>query len=75
MLCIHIGRVEWAGGALAKRGEFVAFPESLHMQPYAQAHEPRVNLALMAAGPLRRGLSNLNAAPASQGGTYRCVLC
>lgn len=42
VLCVHIGRVEWAGGALSKRCEFVAFPEALPMQPYSQVQSPKV---------------------------------
>lgn len=34
-LCLHVGRVEWAGGGLSKRAEHVAFPETLSMAPYA----------------------------------------
>ncbi|KAG6456471.1 ubiquitin carboxyl-terminal hydrolase 30 homolog [Manduca sexta] len=75
-LCLHVGRVEWSGGALCKRGEFVAFPETLCMAPYAAAHQPKVDLmSLVGEGRLRSGVAALNAAgagsPAGGGATYR----
>ncbi|KOB74672.1 Ubiquitin-specific protease [Operophtera brumata] len=76
VLCVHIGRVEWAGGALSKRCEFVAFPETLPMQPYSQVQSPKVDLTSMGSGPLRRGISHLNAgAGAGAGATYRLAAC
>lgn len=42
-LCLHVGRVEWRGGALSKRGEFVAFPEALAMAPYALVQQRQVS--------------------------------
>ncbi|XP_053610191.1 ubiquitin carboxyl-terminal hydrolase 30 homolog [Plodia interpunctella] len=44
-LCLHIARVEWAGGALSKRAEFVAFPETLAMAPYATLQPPSTPLS------------------------------
>ncbi|VVD00722.1 unnamed protein product [Leptidea sinapis] len=38
-LCLHISRVEWSVGGLSKRGDFVAFPETLCLAPYT-AHRP-----------------------------------
>ncbi|XP_047991651.1 ubiquitin carboxyl-terminal hydrolase 30 homolog [Leguminivora glycinivorella] len=53
-LCLHIGRVEWAGGALSKRTELVAFPETVAMAPYTQAPPPATDLvSLMSGGRLR----------------------
>ncbi|XP_072949685.1 ubiquitin carboxyl-terminal hydrolase 30 homolog [Epargyreus clarus] len=71
-LCLHVGRVEWAGGALSKRGEFVSFPETLSVAPYAVAQRPQPDLAsLISAGRLRAGLSALNAAAADERALYR----
>ncbi|XP_075977562.1 ubiquitin specific protease 30 [Anticarsia gemmatalis] len=67
-LCLHIGRVEWLGGALNKRGEFVAFPETLSMAPYAAVQQPKLDLvSLVGEGRLRCGLSTLNAAGGAGG--------
>ncbi|KAH9635494.1 hypothetical protein HF086_014987 [Spodoptera exigua] len=69
-LCLHIGRVEWLGGALNKRGEFVAFPETLNMAPYSAVQQPKqVDLmSLVGEGRLRAGLSALSAEGGAAGG-------
>ncbi|KAL0882788.1 hypothetical protein ABMA27_016336 [Loxostege sticticalis] len=77
-LCLHIGRVEWARGALSKRAEHVAFPETLSMAPYAHpVPAKQVDLvSLVSEGRLRSGLSALNADSASPGSDralYRLV--
>ncbi|XP_028162495.1 ubiquitin carboxyl-terminal hydrolase 30 homolog [Ostrinia furnacalis] len=70
-LCLHIGRVEWARGALSKRAEHVAFPEALSLAPYAHPTPPpvtvnQVNLAsLVSEGRLRSGLCAANTEAAS----------
>ncbi|KAJ8731076.1 hypothetical protein PYW07_004240 [Mythimna separata] len=67
-LCLHIGRVEWLGGALNKRGEFVAFPETLSMAPYSAVQQPKVDLvSLVGEGRLRCGLSALNSVETGAG--------
>uniref|UniRef100_A0A2A4JRN3 ubiquitinyl hydrolase 1 n=1 Tax=Heliothis virescens TaxID=7102 RepID=A0A2A4JRN3_HELVI len=67
-LCLHIGRVEWQGGALSKRGEFVAFPESLSMAPYSAVQQPKLDVSsLLGAGRVRAGLSALSAADSGAG--------
>ncbi|CAB3227370.1 unnamed protein product [Arctia plantaginis] len=61
-LCLHVGRVEWLSGALNKRSEFVAFPETLSMAPYAAVQQPKTELSsLVSGGRLRGGLAALNA--------------
>ncbi|CAK1580686.1 unnamed protein product [Parnassius mnemosyne] len=61
-LVLHIARVEWAGGELNKRGEFVAFPETLSMAPYTAVQQPQPELAsLIAEGRVRSGLASLDA--------------
>ncbi|CAH1638446.1 unnamed protein product [Spodoptera littoralis] len=69
-LCLHIGRVEWLGGALNKRGEFVAFPETLNMAPYSAVQQPKQVdlLSLVGEGRLRAGLSVLSAEGGAAGG-------
>ncbi|CAG9787004.1 unnamed protein product [Diatraea saccharalis] len=68
-LCLHVGRVEWAGGALAKRGEHVAFPETLSMAPYAQLPQPKMDLvSLVNERRLRTGISALNAGAGAEAG-------
>ncbi|KPI95787.1 PREDICTED: ubiquitin carboxyl-terminal hydrolase 30 homolog [Papilio xuthus] len=49
-LCLHVARVEWSGGGLSKRGEFVAFPETLNMAPYAARQQPQSELAALLGG-------------------------
>ncbi|PZC85884.1 ubiquitin carboxyl-terminal hydrolase 30 homolog [Helicoverpa armigera] len=67
-LCLHIGRVEWQGGALSKRGEFVAFPETLSMAPYSAVQQPKLDVSmLVGAGRVRAGLSALSAAESGAG--------
>ncbi|KAJ0176369.1 hypothetical protein K1T71_007548 [Dendrolimus kikuchii] len=67
-LCLHIGRVEWSGGALNKRGEYVSFPETLSMAPYSAVQQPKMDLvSLVGEGRLRSGLCALNA-PEGGGG-------
>ncbi|CAH2048921.1 unnamed protein product, partial [Iphiclides podalirius] len=67
-LCLHVARVEWAGGELSKRAEFVAFPETLNMAPYAVRHQPQPELAtLVGEGRLRSGLAALSVAGAEAG--------
>ncbi|CAH0715218.1 unnamed protein product, partial [Brenthis ino] len=61
-LVLHIARVEWRGGGPAKRGDHVAFAETLSMAPYAQQQRPQTELsALLGSGRLRGGLSVLRA--------------
>ncbi|KAJ2938023.1 hypothetical protein O0L34_g14474 [Tuta absoluta] len=77
-LCLHVGRVEWAGGGLAKRTEHVAFPEALSMAPYASVAQPQLELAsFLGQGRLRGGLAALNsggsATPDSERALYKLV--
>ncbi|KAI5637280.1 ubiquitin carboxyl-terminal hydrolase domain-containing protein [Phthorimaea operculella] len=77
-LCLHVGRVEWAGGALAKRTEHVAFPEALSMAPYASVAQPQLELAsFLGQGRLRGGLAALNSGgsttPDSERALYKLV--
>ncbi|XP_049873352.1 ubiquitin carboxyl-terminal hydrolase 30 homolog [Pectinophora gossypiella] len=58
-LCLHVGRVEWAGGGLSKRGEHVAFPEALSMAPYAAIPQPQLEIPLRSGG-VRGGLAALH---------------
>lgn len=70
-LCLHVARVEWAGGALSKRPDHVAFPETLSLAPYAAVPQPEMELSSLVDGRLRSGLSSLNAgagAAAAAGG-------
>lgn len=70
-MCLHVGRVEWRAGALSKRSEFVAFPETLSMATYVQVQQPKLDLVSLGDGPLRMGLTALNAAASGvgEGGT------
>ncbi|XP_034831852.1 ubiquitin carboxyl-terminal hydrolase 30 homolog [Maniola hyperantus] len=65
-LVLQIARVEWRGGGPSKRGEHVAFPETLCMAPYAAQQRPQPDLvSLMGEGRLRSSLSVLNASATS----------
>ncbi|XP_045517680.1 ubiquitin carboxyl-terminal hydrolase 30 homolog [Pieris brassicae] len=65
-LCLHISRVEWGVGGLSKRGEFVAFPETLSLAPFTAATQNRgVDISMvLSEARLRSGLSALKAAGA-----------
>ncbi|KAL4706070.1 hypothetical protein ACJJTC_001668 [Scirpophaga incertulas] len=56
-LCLHVGRVEWARGALSKRAEHVAFPETLSLEPYAAPLQPQPQPQVLL--PLCSGLAPL----------------
>ncbi|XP_026313987.1 ubiquitin carboxyl-terminal hydrolase 30 homolog [Hyposmocoma kahamanoa] len=60
-LCLHVGRVEWAGGALSKRAEHVAFPETLSLAPFASQASNKSELAALIGDRRLRSLAALNA--------------
>ncbi|KAG7308329.1 hypothetical protein JYU34_005524 [Plutella xylostella] len=60
-LCVHIARVQWGAGGLTKRGEHVAFPETLCLAPYTHAPHAsqQVDLSSFAPGRVVRGAAAL----------------
>ncbi|XP_045498035.1 ubiquitin carboxyl-terminal hydrolase 30 homolog [Colias croceus] len=67
-LCLHVSRVEWRGGGLSKRGEFVAFPETLCMAPYSTLPPKQSEGRPLVEGRVRSGLALLNASGGAAGG-------
>ncbi|KAM3957766.1 LOW QUALITY PROTEIN: ubiquitin specific protease 30 [Aphomia sociella] len=74
-LCVHVSRVEWARGALSKRADHVAFPETLSMAAYTHA-QPQTEPVSLVEARLRGAGAGQGAGQAAAGAeraAYRLV--